>query len=187
MTFDRILNFVLSHTNGIYYRIKFKLLRKKVTIGRNFRVRERLKIKGPGRVIIGNGILIDGRGHPVTPFTHSKNALIRIGDNSFVNGTRFGCQDEIDIGPHAILGDARILDTDFHSIEINRWSKDAVVLHAPIKIGRNVWIAAGAVILKGVEIGENSVIGFASVVTDDVPPNSVAAGNPARVIKKLTI
>lgn len=186
MTLARILNFVLSHTNALYYRTKFKLLGKRVTIGRNFRIRGKLKIKGPGRVIIGNDVLIDGRGHPVTPFTYSKNAVIRIGDHSFLNGTRFGCQDEIDVGPYAILGDARILDTDFHSIEINRWSKDAAVLHAPIKIGKNCWVAAGAVILKGVEIGENSVIGFASVVTKDIPSNCVVAGNPAIVVNELT-
>lgn len=186
MTLERILNYLLSRTNGFYYRIKFKLLGKRVTIGRHFKVRGNLKINGPGRVIIGNNVLIDGRGHPVTPYTYSKGALIKIGDHSFINGTRFGCQDAIDIGPYAILGDARILDTDFHSIEINRWSKDAKVLHSPIKIGRNVWIGAAAVILRGVNIGENSVVGFASVVTGDVPPNCVVAGNPARIIKRLT-
>lgn len=156
-----------------------------MTIGRNFRVRGKLKIRGPGRVIIGNDVIIDGRGHPVTPFTHHKNATISIGSNSFINGTRFGCRNKIMIGEYAILGDARIMDTDFHSIYPNRWSRDAIVESHPIIVGENLWIGGAAVILKGVEIGDNSVVGFASVVTEDVPENCVVAGNPAKVIKRI--
>lgn len=181
-----LLDYLISHLNGFYYKMAFALLKKgKVTIGKNFRVRGKLSIKGPGSVIFGNDVMIDGRGHPVTPFTHSRTAVIRIGDHSFINGTRFGCHDEIAIGPYAILGDARILDTDFHSIEIDRWSENARVLHSPIRIGRNVWIGGGTIILKGICIGDNSVIGMGSVVTANVPANSVAAGNPAKVVKTL--
>jgi acetyltransferase-like isoleucine patch superfamily enzyme len=56
---------------------------------------------------------------------------------------------------------------------------------APVRIERNVWIGAAAIILKGVRIGENSAIGAGSVVVRDVPPKCVAAGNPARVVKRL--
>lgn len=182
----RIISYIICRVNGFYYRSKFKVFRKKVQIGKSFKVRGRLRIKGPGMVIIGDNVHIDGKGQSVTPYTYSKTAVIRIGSNSYLNKTRFGCQDGIEIGPYAILGDAHILDTDFHSVEINRWSKEAKVLHSPITIGRNVWIAGKAIILKGVNIGDNSVIGPASVVTKDVPPNSFVAGNPARVIKDLT-
>jgi maltose O-acetyltransferase len=57
----------------------------------------------------------------------------------------------------------------------------------PVTIGKNVWLGAGSAILKGVNIGENSVVGFGAVVTDDVPPNCVVAGNPARIVKTLDI
>lgn len=55
----------------------------------------------------------------------------------------------------------------------------------PIKIGKNVWIAANCVILPGVEIGDNAIIGAGSVVTKNIPTNSVAVGNPCRVIKMI--
>lgn len=180
-------NYIISYPNGFWQRIKVFFLRKRVKIGKNFRVRGKLVITGPGSVIIGDDVLIDGRGQAVTPFTYSKEATITIGDHSFINGTRFGCVEEIIIGPYAIIGDARLLDTDFHSLETNRWAKEAKALHGPIRIGRNVWIASGAVILKGVQIGDNSVVGFNAVVTKDVPPNCVTAGNPAKVVRKLDV
>lgn len=55
----------------------------------------------------------------------------------------------------------------------------------PISIGNNVWIGANAIILKGVTIGDNTIIGAGSVVTRDIPSNTLAAGNPARIIRKL--
>lgn len=58
---------------------------------------------------------------------------------------------------------------------------------APVIIGQNVWIGGGSVILPGVTIGDNAVIGAGSVVTKSVPPNSLAIGNPARVVKKLPV
>ena len=57
----------------------------------------------------------------------------------------------------------------------------------PVKIGRGVWIAPGCIVIQGVEIGANSVIGTGAVVNKSVPPNSLAVGVPAKVIKKLKI
>lgn len=56
----------------------------------------------------------------------------------------------------------------------------------PINVGDNVWIGAGVTINPGVSVGENSVIGSSSVVTKDIPANSLAFGNPCRVIRKIT-
>jgi acetyltransferase-like isoleucine patch superfamily enzyme len=61
----------------------------------------------------------------------------------------------------------------------------ASVIAKPIVIERNVWIAAGATIIGGVTIGENSVVAAGSVVTKDVPPNTLVGGNPARVIRSI--
>ena len=67
-----------------------------------------------------------------------------------------------------------------HDLE-NRW----VITCKPVHIGRRVWIGAGATILPGVTIGENSVVGAASVVTHDVPANTIVAGNPAKIIRRI--
>ena len=182
----RTYNYIVSLVVGYLYRIKYCFILRKAVFGRKIRVRGKLKISGPGKVIIGDNVTIDGRGHAVTPFTHSEEAVIIIGSDSFINGTRFGCQKKITIGAKAILGDARILDTDFHSIYRNRWAEDAVVGSAPIEIGENVWVGANSAVLKGVKIGDNSVVGFGSVVTTVIPCNCVVAGNPARIIKEIT-
>lgn len=177
------LNYIFAVLKGRYYKLKYGLTNRKVTFGKQLLVRGPLKISGPGRVIIGDNVSIDGRGHPVTPFTHHKDAVISIGSNSFVNGTRFGCQTKIAIGEYAILADARILDTDFHSIYPDRWSPNAVVKCKPVLIGKNVWVGAAAIVLKGVKIGDNSVVGFGSVVTRDVPADCVVTGNPTKIVK----
>ncbi|MCB2141181.1 acyltransferase [bacterium] len=179
------MGYVFSLLRGHYYRFKYSLLFKKACFGKKFRVQGPLKISGPGKVLFGDNVLVCGLGHPVTPFTHHKDAVIKIGSNSFVNGTRFGCQISITIGEYAILGDARILDTDFHSIYPDRWSPEAIVESAPISIGKNVWVGANAAVLKGVTIGDNSVVGFGAVLSKSIPGNCVVAGNPATIIKQI--
>jgi len=63
--------------------------------------------------------------------------------------------------------------------------KKGLELGIPIEIGDNVWIGSGAIILGGLKIGDNSVIGAGSVVTKDIPPDVMAAGNPCSVIREL--
>ena len=92
------LGYLSSILKGFYYKIIYAYKGKRIQIGKNFKVRGPLKINGPGKVIIGDNVTIDGRGHPVTPFTHHRNAILSIGSNSFINGTRFGCSQKIEIG-----------------------------------------------------------------------------------------
>jgi carbonic anhydrase/acetyltransferase-like protein (isoleucine patch superfamily) len=80
-----------------------------------------------------------------------------------------------------IASNAYITDSDWHDI----YDRISIGKTAPIHIEDNVWIGDSAIVCKGVTIGENSIIGAGAVVVDAIPPNCVAAGNPARVVKQL--
>lgn len=82
-----------------------------------------------------------------------------------------------------LIGPNVSIITSGHPLEPSR-RRDGVTA-APIVIERNVWIAAGATIIGGVTVGENSVVAAGAVVTKDVPPNSLVAGVPAKVIRML--
>lgn len=175
-----------SLLRGCYWRVRCHLFAPRFRIGKGMKLSKKFVPSGPGRIVVGDGVVSDGGPHPVTLFTHSPEAELRIGNRVFLNGTRFGCSERIEVGDDCILADCRIFDTDMHSIYPDRRSPTAVVATAPVRIERNVWIGAAAIILKGVTIGENSVIGAGAVVSRSVPANCIAAGNPARVIKQLT-
>ena len=171
---------------GYYYKIKYRLINRRVSIGRNFKVIRGFSVKGPGRVIIGDHVLADGTMHTVTPWTYDKDATIVIGNNVFLNGTRFGCTKRIEVGDNCILADCRILDTDFHSVYPDKRNDPNYIKSSPIKIGKNVWIGLGCVILRGVTIGDDSTISALSVVYNDVPESCCYGGNPAVLLKRIS-
>lgn len=172
---------------GQYYRVKFLLFGQRVIIGRLFQVTGPLRIRGPGTVIFGDECaVVSSRLAPTTPYTQNAEAVIRFGNRVLLTGTRFSCECRIDVGDYAGLSDARIMDTDFHALETHGQPRyNTRGASKPIVIGANAWVGAGAMILKGVRIGENSVVGAGSVVTNNVPPNAVVFGNPARVVWRL--
>jgi acetyltransferase-like isoleucine patch superfamily enzyme len=124
---------------------------------------------------------------------------ITLGDYVLVNGARFICDSEITVGDHCLISwNAVFMDTyrvPSHPGERRREIEQAVlrsprrlggdVEARPIHIGNNVWIGFDSCVLPGVSIGEGSIVGARSVVSDDVPPYTVVAGNPARVIRDL--
>lgn len=117
--------------------------------------------------------------------TFSPTAVIEIGNNVRLNGAGIQAATSVRIGDDCILGSCTIVDTDHHSVEVDRRAPHAVAATAPVVIGRNVWVAGGATVLKGVTIGDDSVVGYGAVVSSDVPPGVVVAGNPARVVREL--
>jgi acetyltransferase-like isoleucine patch superfamily enzyme len=181
------LRTVRALARGYYYRLKFRLLGQRVEVGRFFRVFGGLEIRGPGAVVFGDFCnVISSRLAPTTIFTHHPDAIIRFGNRVQLTGTRFGCERLIAVGDMSGLSDARLMDTDFHALEVYdqpRYNTGGV--SKPINIARNVWVGAGAMVLKGVVIGENSVVAAGAVVAQNVPPNTVVFGNPARVIWRL--
>jgi len=169
---------------GKGYRLRAwcKLRGKRLVGARSLHVFGHLDIRGPGVVELGDGVIIEMR---VTAFTYSPHAVIRIGTHSFLNGTRFGCAEEITVGRDAILGESHIFDTDFHSTAANRWDPNVRARVRAVRLADNVWVAANAGLLPGTTIGENSVVGFGAICSGPYPANVVIAGNPARVLKTI--
>lgn len=108
---------------------------------------------------------------------------IRIGSYCMIcPAVRISSASRIDIGDNCMIASrAYITDCDWHDI----YNRVAIGRSAPVRIASNVWIGDSAIIGKGVSLGENSIIGAGAVVVDDIPANTIAAGNPARVVKQL--
>ena len=120
----------------------------------------------------------------IPPFYTAGGAEIRVGRNVFVNqNCTFYDLGGLEIGDDVLIGPNVSLITTGHSLEPAR--RRAVTIGKPIVIGRNVWIATGAIVIGGVTVGENAVIAAGAVVTKDVPANTLVAGNPARVVRLI--
>ena len=119
------------------------------------------------------------------PFRCVYGENIFIGDHVYLN---FSCvildSNRVRIGDHVMIGPNVQIYTAAHDINakarIQGWE-----VAKPINIADNVWLGGAAILLPGVRIGRNAVVGAGAVVTRDVPPNTVVAGNPARVIREI--
>jgi acetyltransferase-like isoleucine patch superfamily enzyme len=129
-------------------------------------------------------------------FFDKENARVSIGKRSFVNAMIVSANG-IEIGDDVMIAWGTIIvDHNSHSISFSERSEDVInwlegkkdwtnVKIAPVKIYNKVWIGFNCIILKGVTIGEGSVVGAGSVVTKDVPAWTIVAGNPARIIREI--
>ena len=119
------------------------------------------------------------------PFYTDCGKNIKIGKNVFINSCcRFQDQGGIEIGNNVLIGHNVTIATLNH--EINP-KKRANLTPSPVKIGNDVWIGADCTILPGVNIGDGAIVGAGSVVTKDVMKNTIVAGNPAKLIKKIEV
>jgi acetyltransferase-like isoleucine patch superfamily enzyme len=160
------------------------------SVGKGFWMEQLPYIVNSGVINIGENVRLSGK----PSFAFSSNLYpapaITIGDNTFIgHQTAFAIGKKITIGKNCfIAGRVRFSDNDGHPLD--HMDRRA---HKPprkedvkeIRIGDDVWIGAQATILKGVTIGDRSIVGTHSVVTKDVPPDTIVAGNPAKVIKSL--
>lgn len=159
-------------------------LRKATSVGARVRVDGRPRMRIYGRLEVGPRAQIVST-VAMTEITVYGKGRLEIGEGTFIN---FGCSiaasESVTIGPDCSIGThVMIMDNEFHRLEPER--RNEMPDPRPISIGRNVWVGGRAIILPGVSIGDDSVIGAGSVVTADVPPRSVAAGVPARVLRSL--
>jgi acetyltransferase-like isoleucine patch superfamily enzyme len=145
-------------------------------------------IQGHGRIILGDDVQVAGK----PSFTFLNRWIdapkLLIGDHTFVGPCSIAVAESVRIGKHCRLaGGVGISDYDGHPTDalLRRSSPAPRESIKPVVIGDDVWIGACARILKGVTIGDRSIVGAGAVVTKSVPPDVVVAGNPARVVKSL--
>jgi acetyltransferase-like isoleucine patch superfamily enzyme len=159
-------------------------LRNADVVGERVRVRGNPVVRNHGRMVIGERVQLNSTIATLELVTEP-GGVLEIGARTLVN---FGCSlvatERLEIGANCHIGPyTMMLDNDYHRLEPERRLERPP--SKPIVIGDNVWIGARVIVMAGVTIGTDSCIGAGSVVTADVPPRTLAAGVPARVIKEL--
>jgi acetyltransferase-like isoleucine patch superfamily enzyme len=148
--------------------------------------------QNPG-LVLGDRVRV----YSFTDLNIEPSGMVAIGDDSIVVGGIFMCAQRITIGKRVIISyDVTIADSDFHPTDPAARKLDAIanspygdkslrpyIETSPVKIGDDVWIGIGAIILKGVKIGARARIGAGAVITRDVPVGGYYIGNPARAVK----
>jgi acetyltransferase-like isoleucine patch superfamily enzyme len=139
------------------------------------------KFSGKGQYLIDRDVRMDGI-FQRSLFDVRDGAVLTVGEGTYLNDSlRIHSAVAITIGPHCLIGNnVSFFDSNFHEVEYGSGIKSG-----PIVLGRNVWIGANVIILKGVSIGDHSVIAAGSVVKSSIPAKTVAAGNPCQPIKTI--
>lgn len=166
-----------------------------ITYGTGLTTLGTMFIRGTGKITIGNHVRITSCretnpiGGDIKTILFAKGqSEITIGDYSGLSNAAIVALEKIEIGNHVFIGgNCKIYDHDFHSIKFEEriQDNDPGVKSAPIMIKDGAFIGAHSIILKGVTIGEKSVVGAGSVVTRSIPDGEIWAGNPAKFIRKV--
>jgi maltose O-acetyltransferase len=151
-----------------------------------------VRVGGSGTVEVGAGTTFGvaqaprlGNGESLLLAKRQNDRLIIGNRVAFSNNVSIICTNEITIADDCLVGDmVCIYDSDFHGISPDERRSNSGISKS-VCIERNVWLGSRCIVLKGVTVGENSIIAAMSVVTDSIPSNSIAAGNPARVVKRI--
>jgi maltose O-acetyltransferase len=158
-------------------------LRGKAKVPFSVRLRGRIAVFGGGEILLGEGVDLTGTVVPIELDTYS-TGRIEIGQQTFINyGSSIAARSLVKIGSYCHLGHYTfVMDNNQHD----------VIRHSdlppsePVIVEDHVWIGSKVTILPGVRIGSRAVVGAGSIVTKNIPPRCVAAGNPARVLRRLT-
>lgn len=189
---------------------RWKFCAKGVNIGENCLAIGNIYITGNGKISIGNDFCMTS-GSCINPissnlmgvfFTETENSHIDIGNHVGMSSTRIWAHDSVKIGDNVKIGaNVLLIDTDTHQLDyilrrdlgddvFEGLSIDEIIdkkkkgtKSSPIIVENDVWIGAHSIILKGVTIGERTIIGAGSVVTKSIPPDCIAAGNPCKIIR----
>ena len=157
-------------------------LRHCTRVGHFARVYGRPRISNKGVLTIGDHVSMLSTVVPCELLVF-EGASLEIGAHSFINyGTSIAATGSVRIGRHCLLGMYSIIfDNDFHQVDHRRTRPEP----SPVVLEDNVWLGHRTLVLPGVTIGHDSVVGAGSIVVKDIPPRSIAVGNPARVIRSF--
>ena len=178
--------------NRLINFINFK--KQNIFIEKNMDINGLLFVKNEGIIKVGNifhvnsGRAYNPLGNDIVKLVTKKNAELIIGDDVGISNCTIVSTNSIKIGDKvAIGGGVCIIDSDFYSIHLTERFSGANIVSKPVIIHNGVFIGAYSKILKGVTIGENSVIVLGSIVTSNISPNEIWGGCPAQFIKKVEL
>jgi len=172
----------VDHARLRYYALRH---RDRLTLGSNVRIARGLRLDGGGRIVIGDRTMFDAENAPNFVYAGT-GATVLIGPDCYFNGVSIVANEDVTIGPRCVLGPGCLLMTsDWHSTSLPRNGPDADVRSGPIRLGSDVWLAAGSSVLRGVTIGDRAVVALGTVVTRDVPEAVLVASHQQRVVRHL--
>jgi acetyltransferase-like isoleucine patch superfamily enzyme len=157
-------------------------LGRRARVPRSVRLIGKAKADGRGSIVFGERVRLTGS--PVaSEFVAHQGGRIEIGEGTFINyGASLSAHQLVAIGRDCNIGQYVIInDNDYHDIE----DKRRLPPSKPVVLEDGVWLGARVIVLKGVRIGHDAVVGAGSVVTQDIPPRSIAVGTPAKVVKRF--
>ena len=174
-------SYVGGGSNLFDYMRKMSSKAQRITVELNNSYHTPEEIRGLFSELIGQPV--DEKFALFPPFYSDFGKNITVGKNVFINsGFCFQDQGGIEIGDDVQIGHAVVLATINHGLSPEKRSD---MYFEPIKIGNRVWIGSNSTILPGITIGDGAVIAAGSVVTKNVPANTIVGGVPAKVIKKV--
>jgi acetyltransferase-like isoleucine patch superfamily enzyme len=189
-SWSRKVMLLRRHSPGVALSLARRLLwarwslRRADAVGKYVKLTGRLRVVNRGRLTIGDQVLFHAQ-VATTELAVLPGGELHIGNGAFINygaeicaATQITIGEECRIGTHCI-----IMDSDFHYVELYR--RDEHPPGVPVILEPHVWIGNRVTILKGVRIGYGSVVAAGSVVTHSIPPMSIAAGIPARVLRRI--
>ena len=166
-----------------------------VKYGKNLHILGSIMIRGKGSIEIGDNVTINScidanpiGGDTKTVFYIPKEGKLIIGNNVGISNTAIYSEKCVKIGNNVRIGNScKIYDSNFHSLVLKErlGEKKEGVKKSPVVLEDGVFIGAHSIILKGVTIGKNSIVGAGSVVVKDIPANEIWGGNPAAFIKDI--
>jgi maltose O-acetyltransferase len=173
---------------GIVERARKRLaawwyLRHATELGAGVHVNGRLIVRNEGgALLVEDGVSFRATVAPCELLVHL-GARLRVGKRTFINyGSSIAAAGCVTIGDNCLIGQyCAIMDTEYHGLR----DRHRAPAPRPVTLGNNVWLGTRVVVLPGVTIGEGAVVGAGSIVTRDIPPHTLAAGVPARVIRQL--